>query len=275
MNKMYIPIDIKNMYININFDNINLRIYKIGGGQFTQDAIMHIHGKYYYELHLICGGKGHLNADSFSSDVRKGHIFMTGSQISHEQITDPDDNMVEYCLGFNIEKKKNKPDTERSRLLQDTYFWFGEDDGIIEIYFEKLAAEFSKKQYGYKEITENIIMLIILELIRKYKGNNEIGEKMYSSADNLRMQIIDNRFLFNYATVTEESLSSELHLSRRQLLRFLKKQYGKTFREMKKEAVMNAADKMIKNGKSVKQTALAVGYNDIASFKKVYEEYIN
>ena len=272
---MYKPIDIKNMYINISFDNLQLRVYTLGGGKFNQDTEMHTHGKYFYELHLICEGKGHLNADSFSGDLRKGHMFMTGSQISHEQLTDPEDNMVEYCLGFNIEKKKNKPDTERSKLLQDTYFWFGEDNGTVEWYFEKIADEFSKRQYGYKEIVENIIMLIILELIRKYKGKNIIGEKMYSSADNMRMRLIEKRFRDDYVYVTEDNLSDELHLSRRQLLRFLKQQYGKTFRKMKKDAVMTAADRMIKKGKSVKDTAAAVGYVDLQSFKKAYNEYTN
>lgn len=259
----------------MNFENLHLRIYNLGGGRFNQDTEMHKHGKHYYELHLICDGKGHLNCDNFSADIRKGHLFMTGPQISHEQLNDPNDNMVEYCLGFNLKKRKNKPDTKMGSLLHDTYFWFGEDDGTIEGYFEKIAIELSERKYGYTNIVEHTITLIFLELIRKYKGNDAIGEEMYSSADNMRIKLIEKRFLYDYSSVTENSLSAELHLSRRQLLRFLKTQYGKTFRELKKDAVMSAADKMIKNGKSIKETATAVGYTDFRSFKKAYSEYFS
>lgn len=267
---MYIPINIQNMYITIDFENLRLRVYNIGGGKIKKNIVMHAHGKYYYELHLICDGKGKLNADNVSFDLRKGHLFMTGPQISHEQLIDMDNPMTEYCIGFNIEKKKNRPDTEMSRLFRETYFWFGEDDGTIQYYFEKLATELSKKQCGYMQVVEKILTLLIIELVRKYRGNTAVGEEIYSSSDNLRMRLIEMRFLTNYATVSAESLSNELHLSRRQLLRFLKKQYGKTFREMKHDAILRAALKLKADNKSVSEIAKELGYTDAENFKKNY-----
>lgn len=266
---MFKQINFNNEYINVNFENLRLHICNIGGGMFIFDTAMHHHGKFYYELHLICGGKGTLITENGSYPLKEGDIFMTGPQIRHEQITDKNDNMIEYCLGFNIARKKNKPDTPMSSLLQKTYFWIGKDDGSFNQYFEKLADEFNNHNIGFTKAVEHILSLMMIDIVRSYKGKSLITAENFSISDDRRMRIIENIFLTDCATITEEEMSRKLNLSSRQLLRFLKKQYGKTFAQMKREARLSRAHHMIKHGSNIEDAARAAGYEDIAFFKKL------
>lgn len=270
---MFRKIKFNNEYIAIDFENLRLHIYNIGGGRFTFDAEAHSHGKFYYELHLICDGKGTLVTENGSYPLGEGDIFMTGPQIRHKQLTDKDDNMIEYCLGFNISRKKNKPDTPMSELLQKTYFWLGKDDGAFMQYFEKLADEFDSHNIGFTKAVGHILSLMMVDLVRSYKGKELLMAENFSISDDLRMRIIENIFLEECATITEEEMSARLNLSSRQLLRFLKKQYGKTFAEMKREARIDHAYNMIKHGSDIEEAAASAGYTDIVFFKKILKSY--
>lgn len=270
---MFKQIKFNNEYINVNFENLQLHICNIGGGIFVSDSAIHRHGKFYYELHLICGGKGTLVTENESYPLKEGDIFMTGPEIGHEQITDKSDNMAEYCLGFNVSRKKNKPDTLMSEILQRTYFWLGKDDGSFKQYFEKLAYELNNHNIGFTKVVEHILSLMMIDLVRSYKGKTLLTAENFSISDDHRMRIIENIFLVDYATITEEEMSMKLNLSSRQLLRFLKKQYGKTFAQMKREARINHAYNMIKHGSDIEDAAIAVGYTDIIFFKKILKSY--
>lgn len=270
---MFKQIKFSKEYININFENLQLHICNIGGGIFANDAAMHHHGKFYYELHLICGGNGTLVTDTGAYPLKDGDIFMTGPEIHHEQITDKSDNMAEYCLGFNISRRKNKPDTPMSEILQKTYFWLGKDTGLFKQYFERLADELNNHSIGFTKSVEHILSLMIIDLIRSYKGKTLLTAEDFSISDDRRIRMIEHIFLADCATITEEQMSMKLNLSSRQLLRFLKKQYGKTFAQMKREAKINHAYSMIKHGSTIEDAAIAVGYTDIAFFKRILKSY--
>lgn len=72
-----------------------------------------------------------------------------------------------------------------------------------------------------------------------------------------RMLLIDNCFLSQYATITEENLSRILNFSIRQLQRFLKENYGKTFVQMRRTARLNKAAELLEKGFSAKRSFLA------------------
>ena len=266
---MYNKIEFKNEYINVDFENLRLHICNIGGGRFSQDAAMHHHGRFYYELHLICGGRGALVTENGSYPLKEGDIFMTGPEIRHEQLTDKTDNMWEYCLGFNISRKKNKPDTPMSGLLQRTYFWIGKDDGAFISWFERLADEFKDRSIGFTTAVEHILSLMMIDLIRSYKGESQLTAESFSISDDRRIRMIENIFLADCDTITEEEMSRRLNLSSRQLLRFLKNQYGKTFAQMKREARLSRARNMIKRGADIEDAAVSAGYTDVEYFMKL------
>lgn len=270
---MYKKVRLGNKYINFKFENLKINIIDFHSDTFTHNVSEHSHSKFFYEFHLICGGKGKLIAENNEYLLSENCVFMTGAAIRHAQLTSDEEPLEEYCLGFEISKQKNKKDTKMSRILQNTGLWFGTDSGIFKTIFEGLADEINLKPLGCSSAINNILSLLLINLIRCYENGGAYTSDKFLVSDNQRMNKIEYRFRHSYATLTEDEMSSELNLSRRQLLRFLKKHYGKTFSQMKREARISTAKKFISDGMSIEDAAEQVGYNDIASFKKNLKLY--
>ena len=197
---------------------------------------------------------------------------MTGPDVVHAQITDSQDLLEEYCLGFEVKKPKKSCDSEASKALLDTKFWIGKDSGNGETLFEMLSSESQTRSIGYQNNIKNIISSILVVLIRAYTGNSVSTEITSALSDDRRINIIDYMFLYKYSTVTRDELAKKLNLSQRQLHRILLKQYGKTFSELKREARLNKARELLQNGKTYEEAVAAVGYSDMRSFLKLIKK---
>ena len=217
-------------------------------------------------------GEQILIADEEEYPIEKGSLFMTGPDVVHAQITDSQDLLEEYCLGFEVKKPKKSCDSEASKALLDTKFWIGKDSGNGETLFEMLSAESQTRSIGYQNNIKNIISSILVVLIRAYTGNSVSTEITSALSDDRRINIIDYMFLYKYSTVTRDELAKKLNLSQRQLHRILLKQYGKTFSELKSEARLNKARELLQNGKTYEEAATAVGYSDMRSFLKLIKK---
>ncbi|MCD8314728.1 MAG: helix-turn-helix domain-containing protein [Firmicutes bacterium] len=256
--------------MKLRFDNLHITVERVTYGIFDGPVSLHRHGKTFYEAHLICGGRGTLIIDSKDRyPLEKGSLYMTGPDIVHEQLTDSAMMMEEYCLGFEVNRPKGSTDSEASAALLSNRFWIGTDGGECEALFEKLSLESRERKIGFQNNVKNLISSILVVLVRDCTGHAPSAEMSRSTLDDKRNIIIDVCFLQDYATITLEELSGLLGLSSRQTQRFLKKQYGKTFSEMKRESQKNKATELIRNGKSLEEAAAAVGYSDMQSFRRL------
>lgn len=262
-------INLDNVDIHFNFGNLQIQVEQLGYGVFSGDVPKHRHSKNFYEAHLITGGIGLLITDERSFSLTKGCLFMTGPGISHMQITDKQSRMSEYCLGFDIIPKKGAFDSV-TRSLTENVFWFGKDtdDRCLSI-FEDIESESHLRRTGYEYNVKSDIAKLFVELVRNYDGYALSEENQYMGADNKRLLMIDNIFMSRYATLTESEMCDMLHLSARQLQRILKKNYDKTFREMRQEARLNRAKELMESGASAEEAASQVGYNDINYFMSI------
>lgn len=258
--------------LNLVFDNLQINVEQIGYGIFHTPISRHRHGYNYYETHFICGGRGTLIIDNVEYPLEKGTVCMTGPNITHEQLTDKDFPMEEYCFGFHVQRKKNSADTPASSTLINTHFWIGKDDGSLESLFIALSSESQKRLIGFQNNMKNYISCILVYLVRAYTDNAKSRDKHYPIPDNKRTIITDNVFLYKYATITRKELARMLYLSERQLQRFLLKEYGKSFSALKREARLNKAGELLKQGCSPEETAAAIGYSDIRSLNKLMRQ---
>lgn len=271
---MPVQIQLDDVEIAFKLDNLSLRAEQVSYGIFNDSCTRHHHGSHFYEAHLICGGKGALIVDNTEYPLHTGHLYMTGPNIDHEQLTDPHDPMAEYCLGIEIKKLKNTPATAFSNILSDTHFWFGEDkNGECRKLFERLEWESLHRSIGYAINVQSIVSSILVELVRNYTGYAPSDRERLSTPDAKRMLVIDNCFLSQYADITEENLSRILNLSTRQLQRFLKENYGKTFVQMRQTARLNKAAELLEKSVSIEEAASLVGYDDASYFKQLFRRF--
>lgn len=266
-------LDFNDVKLTCTLDNLRIHVTQINYGVFTTSYPKHRHGTRYYELHLVCGGKGALVADDTPYPLETGTLYMTGPRISHEQITDSSDYMSEYCLGFELSAKRGEVDTPAGRALAETHFWIGTDSGRCAQLFELLEQEAAERLIGYINNAKNIVSLILIELVRHYTGNERGFETARVTPDDRRMTVIDHCFLHRCADLTEDQLGEILGLSHRQVQRFLKKAYGKTFSQLRREARLNRAEELMKRGMKIEDAGAAVGYTSASFFRKIWREY--
>ncbi len=252
---------------NIRFclDNLKVKVIRINYGVFYEPFPKHRHGNRFYEAHLVTGGSGILIADGKEYEIKSGILYMTGPLTEHEQITNPQDPMDEYCIQFELTQTKNKKSGEIAKILKDTTFWIGEDTQNLKQLFEILEEESKNKRVGYVQSVINLSYQILIYIARNYLGSERVGKYETLVPDDRRAVIADESFLYYYRTITLAQLSEKLNLSQRQTQRFLKKTYGKTFMQMKKEARENKAKELIKSGMKPSKASLEVGYENAKS----------
>ena len=227
-------LNISDANIKFQLENVMVKVLHINYGVFYQPFPKHSHGANFYEAHLVVSGSGTLIADGEKYPLKGGTLYMTGPFVSHEQLTQPEDPMDEYCIQFELSETKGKKQGNTAKLLKDTCFWIGEDKQNMRLLFELLTLEEEQKNIGYIESVVNLCSLILVSLARNYDGCRQSAEYVSLTPDDKRMVITDNSFLYDSNELTLTELARRLNLSTRQTERFLKKAYGKTFRQMKK-----------------------------------------
>lgn len=227
-------LNISDANIKFQLENVMVKVLHINYGVFYQPFPKHSHGANFYEAHLVVSGSGTLIADGEKYPLKGGTLYMTGPFVSHEQLTQPEDPMDEYCIQFELSETKGTRQGNTAKLLKDTCFWIGEDKQNMRLLFELLTLEEEQKNIGYIESVVNLCSLILVSLARNYDGCRQSAEYVSLTPDDKRMVITDNSFLYDSNELTLTELARRLNLSTRQTERFLKKAYGKTFRQMKK-----------------------------------------
>lgn len=248
---------------DITIDNLKIQVEQLNRGVFFNHCSRHMHGNIFYELHLVKSGTGVLLLDDAQFPLHVGDLYMTGPNIAHAQLTDENHPMEEYCLGMNVRPVLDSVNSQLSDIFLNTTFWSGCDkNGECLKLFEQIEKEYNGKTVGWVNSIKNCISNIVVELVRKYTGNVSGEPVPKITLDNKRMNMIDNFFLNEYSTLTENSLAEMLGLSVRQVQRFLKEHYNKTFSQMKKEARTNKALEFAEKGYSLKKIAEKAGYVD-------------
>ena len=261
-------LNISDVDISFQFDDLKIKVITVGYGVFLHPFPKHSHGSLFYEAHLVCGGKGTLIANGQEYPLSGGTLYMTGPHITHEQLTDNLDPMDEYYIQFKIKEGKRGKSGRSAEILKNTDFWIGKDTQNMRHLFERLTEEDEKRELGYLKSVINLISQILISLVRNYAGSEKATNYTKTTPDDKRMIIVDDMFLYRFATITLDELCKHLNLSHRQTQRFLKKNYGKTFIELRTEARLNKAEEFMKNGMTPAEAASAVGYESARSILK-------
>lgn len=217
--------------IKFIWNGIEWSVADLGGGPLMEDIEPHSHSKNGYELHFITGGKGTLIAENREYNLKKGCFFVTGPEINHAHLGNSDNPLTDVFI--YLQKTNSSKANVLGKAFLKNRFYFCND---FDISIPQLILYEHKNQYlDYETAVQGLIICLLTEITRIYlPDENNISIE----ADNLnikRFVIIDNEFLYNQK-VTLHSLSEKIGVCERQTQRLLKKYYGMSFREKKKQA---------------------------------------
>lgn len=220
------------------WNGYKFKVIHYGKGLFKENMVGHRHSLNSYELHYILDGKGTLNTEDSSYPLSKGDFYVTGPDIYHQQDTDRDTPFTEaYIYLQSCGQKTN--DTLVSTFLSK-HFYFCKNKELA-YYFERIAKEQEEKRPGYECMSSNLISILLTEITRLYLpdfiNTSENNDNLYDK----RFFIIETEFINNAKTVTLSKLADAIGVCERQTQRLLKKYYGKSFTEKKRESIIRSS----------------------------------
>ena len=262
--------------IHFHFENYTLNALNIIFERFTRTIPAHSHGSGCYEIHYIPRGYGKLEADGNFYEITPGTLYVTGPHVEHAQSPVLQNPMQEYCVYLKVHKSSKK--SEDSPLM-DTFsampFWFGKDTQNLLPLMEQLFDELKTRRTGYIRQVELLLSQLLIALIRNYEHSKSSSTNF--SLRNLgdsKSVIIEEYFLYEYSSLSLDTLAGRLKLSARQTQRLLQEYYGKTFQQKKTEARMSAAVIFLgEKSRSITSIADALGYSSPEHFSNEFRKY--
>ena len=114
----------RNLDLTFSMDDVTFTVLSISNEQIIEPFPRHSHSRNSYELHYISYGYGTLIADDATYRITPGTFYMTGPQVFHGQVSDPDDPMREYgvYLKVSLPRKGTKSELLRGFLKQSFFF---------------------------------------------------------------------------------------------------------------------------------------------------------
>ena len=270
--------------IKLEIGSILINVLWLRTAGFNQYTHVKTHCHSGYELHIIPHGYGVLNVYNKSYTIKPGTVYLTGPNIYHEQKTNPENPMEEYCINFeilnsggskNIIHKAGNDINSISALLHEAKFWFGNDKYNISELFKKIMEEITDKHIGYFVNIKNYLVQIFINVARCLALNpistDSLPEK---NVNDKRRIIIDEYFNIYDRKITISKLAKAAGLSVRQLNRILLDYYGMSFKKKLVRTKMNKAAALLKSSnESIKSISLEVGIEDPAYFSRVFKKY--
>lgn len=137
----------------------------------------------------------------------------------------------------------------------------------------ELMDEYAEPGPFHQKMTHSLLDQLAIRLLRTL-GTADAASVPVVGAD-LRVDVIDGFFAdFLADDVTKEDLAERLHLSSRQVGRFLQKRYGMSFREKLFNTRMLHAGWLLRHTElSVRQIAPQVGYTSLPAFVRSFTRF--
>ena len=217
--------------IKFTWNNVLFNITNIGGGAMNHDIQRHAHSNGSYELHFIIGGKGELITDNEKYTLASGDFFITGPGVYHAQITDKGDPVRDVFIMLQT-VNADRANAISSSFLETHFYYSKAFDPVTA---EQMVEEYKSKKVDYKSAVGGLAMKLLTDISRLLLPSTFSEAISPENLNDRRFVIIEHEFLYNRNPSLTE-LSNKLGICERQTQRLLKKYYGKSFREKKKES---------------------------------------
>lgn len=265
-----------NTDLRFSLDGISIHTLNIIFERFTRVIPSHSHGNGCYEIHYIPAGYGRLKADGTYYDISPNTLFVTGPHVEHAQSPLLSDPMQEYCIYFRLPgSSRTKKASPLMEAFLSTRFWIGQDGQGIHYLMKQLFDELEHQYTGYQNQVELLLSQLVICMVRNYEREKK-PEFAFADNDlyNNKSMIIEEYFLYEYRTLSLDTLAGRLKLSTRQTQRLLQDYYGKTFQQKKTEARMSAASILLgEKNRSISSIAEELGYSSAEHFSSAFKKY--
>lgn len=258
-----------NLDILLHADHARFRVLNIAKEQLRRIIPNHSHGENSYEIHYNAEGHGHVLIEDALHKLSPGCFYLVGPHVRHAQIPDEDRTQIDYCIYLQLTEPRDL--TAAATPLPD--FWIGTDEHGMNAILHALFEELRLRKPGCTLMIESLLKQIFIAVLR----NCDKAPADYfppATPEEARDFIIEEAFLYEYATLTLDRLAEKLGFGVRQTQRLLLTQYGKTFQQKRSEARMSAASiLLVYSDHKIADIAAELGYVTAEHFTTSFRKH--
>lgn len=240
------------------------------------DKLQYHHCHKSYELHYVTEGCCTFLVGSRYYPLAAGDYLLVHPGVFHS-MKDISNTFEKLTMAFELDARGSQGragalDSHILACLQDGKTAGGRCEAALTLctmLFDEMAAD-----GAFSAMTSaSVLELILLHLLRCVCGEVHKGAQPGRDLDSRRNYIIDEFFNDHFnLSAGQEELSALLGVSRRQLDRILKKNYGMTFQEKKAEMrTQIATDFLLNSRQSIQQIAETLGYSSPSNFTTFFK----
>lgn len=140
---------------------------------------------------------------------------------------------------------------------------------------KQLFDELEHCYTGYQNQVKLLLSQLLIYLVRNYE-QHQISQTSFSrnNITESKSIIIEEYFLYEYQSLSLDTLADKLKLSTRQTQRLLMEYYGKSFQQKKTEARMSVAAILLSDKtRSITSIAEDLGYSSIEHFSSAFKNF--
>lgn len=264
------------MDIHFSIDNISIHALNIVFERFTRTIPSHSHGNGCYEIHYIPSGCGKLIADGQYYDISPNTLYVTGPHVEHAQTPIQSDPMQEYCVYLKIHSSsQNRKKSPVIKAFTSMPFWIGEDTQGIHTLMKQLFSELENCYTGHQNQVRLLLSQLLIYAVRNYE-QHPVSHDSFTCKNVAESKsiIIEEYFLYEYQSLSLDTLANRLKLSTRQTQRLLTEYYGKSFQQKKTEARMSVAAILLSDHtRSITSIAEDLGYSSTEHFSSAFRNF--
>lgn len=225
------------------------------------------HSNVDHELQLIVSGTCSVEVEGTVYDLHAGQGILVLPGKFHKPISHSQD-FDKLLFGFFPIAGNPVPDGDAPCIVLD----FSPSTVTLA---RELMDEYADPGPFHRKMTHSLLDQLAIRLLRKLGTTDEEG--VPAVGVDLRVDVIDGFFAdFLADNVTKEDLAARLHLSSRQVNRFLQKRYGMSFREKLFSTRMQHAGWLLQHTRlSIQQIAPQVGYTSVPAFIRSFTRFHN
>lgn len=265
-----------NLDIRIALEEKQFRILNIARETLHRIIPSHNHGSGSLEIHYTMEGCGKVLVDGMLHELEVGTVYVVGSGVRHAQIPDFEEGQVDCCIYLQEISTSGFRTTGLGERLLSKHFWIGKDRQEMHSIINRIFWELDGQCPGYTVQVQSLLTQLAVCVLRNYDISPEVISHFVPAKPSEALSfIIEEAFLYEYSKLTLASLAGKLGLSARQTQRFLLEHYGKSFREMRREARMSAATILLTHtdcdqGKIAEELGYSTAEHFAVSFKQTF-----
>ncbi|MBR4874602.1 MAG: helix-turn-helix transcriptional regulator [Clostridia bacterium] len=243
----------------------------------NQDLNIHVHDC--CEVLLCLSGGSNFLIDGRAYETSNGDLFILNQFEPHKISASPDSVFARFVLQIHPEYliANSTEDTDLTRCFYTRGDGISNkislnDKELAEI--EQLFIQFRTDRGFGDDILKKSAVNSLLVLINQLFMKHSITDNALSVDDEIMLNTINYINAHFSEELTLEILAKRAYISVNQLCKLFKKRFGTTVAKYIVSKRISEAKKLLSQGGTVSETALACGFSDYANFIRVFKKFV-